>query len=386
MNTENNSREKIAALIVASHNGTITPLEKEELEAWLSESEVRRLFYDQFFDEEATWNNLRWMESFDSIHDWEQLKSKSQRKKRRLLQWVSSAAAVFLLTIAGWGLWYQTRQTENREVTTITSYAITPGSSKARLTIDPETRIDFGENKLAALPLEELSLRMEKNELIYETERSEPIQWHTLEVPRGGEFQLRFSDGSRVILNAASSLRFPSRFEGDYREVEISGEAFFEIATDRKHPFVVKYGDSRVVVTGTSFNLRAYPGESSQTTLVSGKVSVFHQDEEVSLHPGDQISCDENGYTIRQVDVSSYLSWNDQRFIFEDELLEDVMKKLERWYDIQVVILNPSILNTRYTGNLSKYEDLNNVLEILGLTTSRVQYTLRERILFVNSK
>ena len=169
---------------------------------------------------------------------------------------------------------------------------------------------------------------------------------------------------------------------GKDRQVSLEGEAFFEVAKDSLKPFVVKTNGIDVRVLGTAFNLKAYPDEHQQTTLVRGAVEVVLDKQRVLLHPGEQVTCIDKELRIEQVDVRPYIAWKNERFVFENEPLEGVLKKLERWYNITVFIQNQRLKQMRFTGNLPKYENINNVLNILALTTN-IKFELNDRTLVV---
>ncbi|MDR2414904.1 MAG: DUF4974 domain-containing protein [Odoribacteraceae bacterium] len=196
---------------------------------------------------------------------------------------------------------------------------------------------------------------------------------------------MELSDGTLITLNAESKIRYPNRFAGKERRVELEGEAFFDVTRQPECPFIVSNERARVVVHGTSFNLKAYPNEKLQTTLLAGRVTVDCGTESVSILPGDQLTWDGREWSVRQVDVTPYIAWREQRFVFDDELLEEVLGKLERWYDINVYIRYPSLKEIRYTGNLPKYEKIDKVLHLLELA-ARVHFSLSGRTLFVEKE
>ena len=193
--------------------------------------------------------------------------------------------------------------------------------------------------------------------------------YNTITVPRGGEYQLILADGTRVWLNAETELKYPVAFTGEVREVMLEGEAYFEVAKNVSRPFVVKAGQLDIKVLGTSFNVKAYPSETQQATLVQGKVEVRAENYFRELQPGEQLNYSSEGPEIRKVDVKAYTSWKDQRFVFNDDLLEEVIHKIGRWYDVEFILRNPEVREIRFTGNLPKYRELEQVLNKLELTT-----------------
>ena len=163
-------------------------------------------------------------------------------------------------------------------------------------------------------------------------------RYNTLRVPRGGEYSITLSDGTIVYLNAESELRYPVKFVGEDRQVYLSGEAYFDVVHDKTHPFVVDVKNSTVRVLGTSFDVRAYADEDEVlTTLVQGSVRFSAGKESVILGPGEQAVLDKSGRVeTREVDTYLYTAWKDGVFAFKRQRLEEVMKVVARWYDVNV--------------------------------------------------
>jgi len=189
----------------------------------------------------------------------------------------------------------------------------------------------------------------------------------TLQTPRGGEYILTLSDGSRIHMNADSKLTYPISFHGNTREVTLHGEAYFEIASNKEKPFHVHTKHNEIVVLGTHFNIRSYQEETlSYVTLVEGRVRLqdgFHNPE---LTPGMQGISDGTATRIRSVNVEDFISWKNGLFVFQNENLEAVAAKISRWYDIDIEIA-PSARQVRIWGGLSKYDTFDKVLDILQL-------------------
>ena len=144
---------------------------------------------------------------------------------------------------------------------------------------------------------------------------------------------------------------------------------YFEVAKNVSRPFVVKAGQLDIKVLGTSFNVKAYPSETQQATLVQGKVEVCAGNYSRKLQPGEQLNYSSEGPEIRNVDVKAYTAWKDRRFVFNDDLLEEVIRKLGRWYDVEFILRDAEVREIRFTGNLPKYRNLDQVLNKLELTT-----------------
>ena len=188
-------------------------------------------------------------------------------------------------------------------------------------------------------------------------------------VPNGERMQVLFQDGSKVHLNSGSRIRYPKKFGLYERKVYLEGEAWFEVAKNKNRPFVVDLSYMDIKVLGTSFNMKSYPSETQQVTLVQGKVEVRVGNYSRKLQPGEQLNYSSEGPEIRNVDVKAYTAWKDRRFVFNDDLLEEVIHKLGRWYDVEFFLRDAEVRKIRFTGNLPKYRNLDQVLNKLELTT-----------------
>ncbi len=206
------------------------------------------------------------------------------------------------------------------------------------------------------------------------------LEYNTIIIPRGGEYQLTLSDGSRVWLNSDTRLRYPVNFSEEKRQVYLDGEAYFEVSHSEK-PFEVYGGGQKVQVLGTSFNVMAYREESLvQTTLVTGSVRVVGVDlfdKEVLLTPGQQAEINKNDgdITIRDVNVENYIGWKDKLFIFNDETMENMMRKLARWYDVDIIIESAELKKSEFYGVIRKYEHISKILDMLK-KTQNISYSI----------
>lgn len=192
-----------------------------------------------------------------------------------------------------------------------------------------------------------------------------------MRTPKGCEYPLTFSDGTKVLLNAETKIRYPVKFPKDIREVEISGEAYFDVVKDANRPFIVKVGETKIRVLGTSFNVKAYDNEYRiATTLVTGKVKVSYKNEEAIITPGRQAVVDKNNgkISVKKVDLNLYTSWRKGIYCFKDERVEDVMRTLQRWYNINVFYLDEKSKNVRLGGILKKYNEIGPIIDMLRKT------------------
>ena len=197
-------------------------------------------------------------------------------------------------------------------------------------------------------------------------------EWHTLQVPRGGEYKIVLDDGTEIWLNSASELKYPAHFVGNERRVCLVGEAYFQVARNEAAPFIVETRDMDVKVLGTSFNVSAYEDEeNSHATLVEGRVEVDDKinGEKVTLTPGEQALLQGKEMVVREVNTKLYSMWRLDRFTFASEDMEGVIRKLSRWYNVNFFFSNSSMKQKRFTGSLPKYSDISQVLKMIEMTT-----------------
>ena len=205
------------------------------------------------------------------------------------------------------------------------------------------------------------------------------LLFNTVATPRGGQYQLTLPDGSQVWLNAASSLRFPVAFAGAERRVELTGEAYFEVAKDARHPFKVTARGAEVTVLGTHFNVQAYDDEPAlATTLLEGAVRLNLGAQQALLRPGQQAQARPDGtIQVREVDVQHAVAWKNGYFVFNDEPIEAIMRQVARWYDVDVRCQG-TLTNKDFNGKISRYKDAADVLRVLELTGA-VHFTTEGR-------
>lgn len=194
--------------------------------------------------------------------------------------------------------------------------------------------------------------------------------WNTLRTPNGGQFKVILDDGSTVWLNAGSQLRYPTQFGADNREVELLGEAYFEVSPNPSKPFLVHANDQQIKVLGTGFNIRAYPDNPTRTTLAHGKVRIDQKNAttgySVTLKPGEQVVSAPSGLQHQIADVEQIIAWKNGVFSFKKSNLQAITTELERWYDVEFVFENRSIPTKQITGEISRNVNLYDIVEILA--------------------
>lgn len=245
---------------------------------------------------------------------------------------------------------------------------IDPGKNGATLTLADGKKIlinDVGAGNIAS----QSGVRISKTadgQIIYEItgSNSGKTEYNTLTTTRGEQTQVRLPDGSLVFLNAVSSLKFPTSFAKlKERSVEILGEGYFEIAKDKVHPFIVKNEKQQIEVLGTHFNVNAYHDEPSvKTTLLEGSIKISTAQNASVLKPGEQAVNSNENLAIGNVDVDKAVAWKNAKFVFDDENIESVMRKLSRWYNVEVVYQD-NVSNRTFTGSISRYDKISKILD-----------------------
>lgn len=300
------------------------------------------------------------------------------RKKRRL--WLPIAAAILsLATISAFIV--LTTSDRPSELSSQTSDDVLPGGNRAILTLADGSTISLSEDK------EGISSNAEGITYTDGTDVLKTItaQYATLTTPRAGQYQITLPDGSKAWLNAESSLRYPTAFVENERRVELTGEAYFEIAQDEKQPFIVQNKAQQIRVLGTHFNVNAYDNETAlATTLVAGSIMVSNEanGETHIIMPGQQTVLHNNRITINQVDVQDYTAWKDGLIVLNRADLPSIFRQIERWYDVEFV--NASRLDSSATlsGEIPRNIKLSGLLQALEEQTD-VKFELTERRIMV---
>lgn len=304
--------------------------------------------------------------------------------RKKLWPKIVAAAAVLLLIITTFYL-------NRRDVGNDLAVVIPPGSNQATLILADGRQVALSKMGNAEV-LHESGVKISKATdgiLLYDasggSHQRERLALNTLRTPRGGQYQLTLPDGTRAWLNAASSVRFPVSFEGSFtRTIEITGEVYFEVAKDRHHPFLVKSQGQEIEVLGTHFNVNAYADERvTTTTLLEGSVKVVttNAGSEI-LKPGQQSIFSAGRLRVQKADVERAMAWKNALFLFDHDRLEDIMKKVSRWYDVEVIYLDERAKQEQFSGKISRFEQAAEVLKKLSLTGA-VKFKIEGRRILV---
>ncbi|QHS60470.1 FecR family protein [Chitinophaga agri] len=291
--------------------------------------------------------------------------------QRTRFRWAAAAAIVLL---AGSGVYYYMNTVSPRKTFTAVNNVladtadIAPGTNKAILTLANGDVVTLDSAGNQVINQGQTLVRQQNGQLQYAVQgNSDAVVYNTLSVPRGGQFNIILPDGSHVWLNAASSMRYPTAFNGSRREVEIQGQGYFEITPNARQPFFVKVNDMEVQVLGTRFDVMAYADEKSiNTTLIEGLVNVKHGSHEERLRPGQQAIVDPatGNMVVRPADVDQVIAWKTGFFEFDNASLADILRQLSRWYDIDISY-NQAGNEGRFGGRISRSLPLSDILHML---------------------
>ena len=373
-------KEQFLILIDKYINGQATENEKLLVEAYYSRLiGVQEVEVDEIANEKQLKEVL-----FKQIN--KQIESESKENpaiglkanKNIALWWLSTAA--LLLVVFSIGIMLYKAHKKNLGTTTAYASQIEPGVNKAVLTLANGEKVILDSVSNGEIAEQNgVKIKREKSGLLeyihIDRISNEPAKmaFNTVETPRGGQYKIVLDDGTIVWLNAASSLRYPLQFNGAERKVMLTGEGYFEVAHNKAKPFIVVTNKQEVEVLGTHFNISAYTDEEEiKTTLLEGSVKVVARPDQKEtlqqyLKPGEQFVLNNSNWSVKTVDAATQVAWKNGRFIFKDEALKSVMRKLARWYDIEVDYAN-SIENLSFSGKISRSKTLQEVLKILTRT------------------
>ena len=382
--------EHIARLIFLHIQGMTDNAQEKELNEWRSVSPRHEELFQRMLSSEHVEKSISRFVKTEEEEErgWRQLQQKARSGRSvRKIKWFPYAAAIVLILSVG-GVFYFSGDKEQTEILPIAKNEVQVPGSRAILILPDGRKVDL-ENEVLRSDLAQsdslllVSARSLKYRDIDSPDATEIF--HTLEIPRGGEYLLTLSDGTMIYLNSESTLSFPVKFQGKERKVYLTGEAYFKVAKNTEHPFVVTAGELEVLVTGTTFGVRAYKDEKDiQTTLESGQVTVRVEGKSVKLVPNKQVLFNKStmGLEVRDVDVDLYLAWADGRLVYDNCPLEKILTDLGRWYNIDVFYSRDELRSYQFSLNMKKHEEFTQVLELIG-KTGEVQFEIKDNTVIV---
>ena len=357
---------KVARWMAEDLAGTLPDEEKRALQEWIAASEGHAALYEEIRKDFKEGRRRRLYTREEVEMQLAKFHRRNRNRKLWLIRRVGYAAAVVLVVgVAFCVSLYMKQPAEKMAAVEVTSVP----EAGAQLILSSGELVDLDDRQ--ELAEENVRITRQHKELTYlnqDTVREREVRYNTLVIPRGGDFKVTLADGTIVWLNSCTRLRYPLDFKGDVREVFLEGEAYFEVAKDAKHPFVVRTADVDVRVLGTRFNLSAYEDDALvSTTLEEGSVEVSTPLGKQVIRPNEQLvfNVKEGKVDCRDVDASVYSAWKDGMFVFEDETLERIMKRLQMWYDVEVFFSSEDVKSCRFTGDLKRYDDFSRIVRMI---------------------
>jgi transmembrane sensor len=309
-------------------------------------------------------------------------------RKFKYWRYISVAAAVLVLIFAR-GLLLKQNSTPDKVLSTVTkpgNNQLPPGGNRATLILSNGNSINLTGIKNGALVTEK-GVVISKNadgRITYGHGRGNTELanvFNTVLTPRGGQYQLVLSDGTKVWLNSASSLKYPVTFTANKREVELTGEAYFEVAHNQHKPFMVVSNGQTVEVLGTHFNINAYQDEqATKTTLLEGSVKVLAHGVSSKIKPGEQVQQKSGKLTVSEADLEEAIAWKNGFFYFRDDNIKTIMRQLSRWYDVEIKY-EGQIPEREFSGQMNKNIDASQLMHILSI--EKIHYRLENRTIVI---
>ncbi len=377
--------EAIKKGILIGHffTGKTSKEENNRLRIWREEQKSHERLLEETVSPKRLRENIETYKHLAAKAEWNALHNRLRNRKKKIYYRIAVPSAVAAI-LCGICLVY-ILSSDRQSLPVAISDNILPGSHKATLYIEEGSIIPIRENMEAVL-VPDSSIIVKNNLLVQSKSSLHPKTTlsRSIVTPRGGEYSLSLMDGTKVWLNADSRLTFPANFGELERVVELEGEAYFEVAENKKIPFIVKTFRSQTQVYGTAFNINAYPDDSRQKiTLERGSIGVTVGKKEYMLQPNKQIILSNNGSVeILPVDAQKQSVWRNGNFIFEKENLEDIMNQLARWYDVEILFTDAQTRQLHFSGKLNRYDHIEQLLNMIELTT-HIKFKIEKRTIII---
>lgn len=373
------NQKEILALLNKYQENTLSHQDKDKLDAWYLKQAADSKLQLTEYELEDSYENLK-------------ARLPLHKETKVISIWLRVAVAASIALLLGTGIFYFANPKEQTIQVAEKPQDIAPGGNRGILTLSNGKQIvlsDISAKDTIAKEGEEVTIKMNADGVITyiinpdAPSKENPNSFNTLSTPTGGQYNIVLADGTKVFLNAVSSIKYPTHFNGDQRIVELNGEAYFEVAKDKSKPFIVKSGDQNIEVLGTHFNVHAYTNESVvKTTLLEGSVAVSYKNQKAILKPGQQANVSDKfaKIAIKQVDTEAAIAWKNGRFKFDNADLKTVMRQLERWYGIKTEY-HGDVSDVRFNGGTFMNKNLSEVLKVLEL--SNIKFKVEGKTIIV---
>ena len=372
--------------------GEFSKEEEKGIEQVLLEVKGMNTLVEELKDKDRIEYEMHIIAKFNTEKALSKLKNRKQVKRRGILSWIAAASVVVIAGVSAWILLSQEPDVHNLPV----AEKFEPG--KAVVTLEMASGLKYRLDTLSSVVRNNrVNVAFDNNDRVLKIKEQDSladgatkeIGYNTVNVPYGGTYTVELCDGTKVYLNSGTTLEFPSRFDGKVRSVILKGEAYFDVARNVSKPFVVEVDEMKVKVLGTSFNVKSYVDEPGvYTTLVEGSVAILRDGQpEKKIKPGEQAYYNKGVGTlsIAEVDVNEFTSWKDGLFYFKDIALEEILRIVSRWYDLEVFYMNQGAKSVIYSGKLPMYSSVEDVLRKFEISGD-VRFELKGRTLTVFDK
>lgn len=369
--------QRIIYLVSGFIKDTLSFAELQELESWRKENPGNQQLFDELTDTAKQQQAVQRMQQYDtegSLNKVKQVIQASNKRDKLSLRWPKALVAAATVILASTLLILYFRHTPSEQIVSLQPHPqyIAPGSDKAVLTLANGKKIVINPTANTVIARQggvQIS-NTSGGRIIYTRVNqltNDMAEYNTIETPKAGKYQLQLPDGTKVWLNAASSLHYPVAFTGNTRTVELNGEAYFEVAKNKSKPFTVVSGGQKVTVLGTHFNINSYKDEDHiATTLVEGSVQVSFGGKQAILIPGQQSAVKNGEIKVSKADIHLAIAWKDGQLAFLRTDLKSALRQISRWYDIDVEYIG-NVPDFTISGDVSRDADLSAMLEILKL-------------------
>lgn len=380
--------EQIISLLHKSINGvTLSEVDKNELDAWIERSEHNRELYNEIMNSEEFRQDIKEMLRYDGKPIWNkiskelypsQYKSNAPVYRKPFFKWAAAAALLVCISTTVYFLFVKPSRPQQNAISenpTPVVNDLAPGKEKASLILDDGSVVALDNSTSNGKLAEQGNAIVVKDDglLAYNTVskiQTAKVFYNTIKTVKGEYYSsLVLADGSKVWLNSLSTIRFPTSFQTNERAVEVTGEAYFEIAKNAAKPFRVNVKDRgmSVIVTGTHFNVNAFADEEAiRTTLLEGSVKIVSKDKTSLLKPGEQASVNKNGeIKVTNADVEEAIAWKSGMFIFKKDDIETIMREISRWYDVDVIFEDK--IPGHFVATLPRSVPVSKLLKILEM-------------------
>lgn len=369
--------QDIEDLIERYNSGMTTPAENALVESWY----LKYKHGDPYLSQEQLEEDQK--ESLDNLLN----EIQGRTKRIQLSRWVIAASILFFMAVGGY--LFSINNNPQRQVAAVKSQKqdVAPGGNKAILTLGDGSIIVLNSAKIGKLARQGniIIKKAADGQISYDNasgnEGSKSVVYNTAATPQGGQYQFILADGTKVWLNASSSIKYPIVFNGNERRVELTGEAYFEVAHNAKKPFKVISNGQTVEVLGTHFNINAYNDEQAvKTTLLQGSVKVSAGRASNIIKPGQQARFEHGLINVMNVDPDEVVAWKNGFFFFEDNNIQEVMRQLSRWYGVEIKYEGQLPLR-RFSGEISRNVNLSQILDILSF--KQIHYKIDGKTIIV---